>query len=504
MINSKINLQYAVNIYNKVKKLAFKSYEKGEYIHALEHIEIAAEIAYKFNWIYTDSQLEELLLNISNKIITKKNIRPEEGRIVFYDVFCLENKGLTQQYIRALISWRVEILYIYEGVETNPLNKIIIELKKYSKARILTFNAEHSKIESINYIYNEIVKFKPEKAFLHLRPSSTLAVCLWNSLTNVTRYQVNLTDHAFWLGTSCINYSIEFRNYGYTVSKDKRGLKNEQLLIQPFYPIRNSESFKGFPPIVTNENIVVFTGGAYYKMYGENDAFFSIIKKIIDVDKRVIVLVAGGGDKKPLVDFIEKNKINDRVALIGARKDIDYVFKESDIYLSTFPITGGLMAQFAAANKKPILSYSAPNIQCNFIEGILNWNSKNWTVTFTDFESFLNEANKLILDEKYRNERGQEAYQHLINVEEFNNHLKKLTFSNQNIKPFQKVAIDYSKFTSIYIDCENNYTPSFFSLIISRYKLKAIYLFPNVLIKSLFTRQIYFKSFKKIFERIIK
>lgn len=498
-MNSKIKLQDVVRTYGVVKKLAIKSYNNEDYERTLNNIATAADLAYKFNWIYTDTVLEKILKDISSKVITQKDFKSQKDRIVFYDVFCLENRGLTQQYIRALISWGFELLYVYEGENLNPLNKIIVELNSYSKAKILSIDTKLSKIDKMKVFYDGIVEFKPQKAFLHLAPASSMAVCLWNALHQVTRYQVNLTDHAFWLGTSCIDYCLEFRDYGYSVSLDKRKLKKEQLLIQPYYPITSCSSFKGFPAIVTNESIVIFTGGAYYKMYGENDTFFKIIKKVLEIDAKVVVLIAGGGDKKPLTDFILKNRLQNRISLIGSRKDINNVFKKCDIYLSTFPITGGLMGQFAAINKKPILSYTVSNIQCNFTEGFLNWAGKNWKVSYTNFDSFFQEAKKLIDNKEYRIERGEEAFEHLISANEFNNHLMQLTNANENIIEPEKEKIDYKKFTNIYLDCENNYTPSFYSLIISRYRFKTIYLFPKLIIKAILSKHLY----KKVLNRII-
>ena len=58
---------------------------------------------------------------------------------MFYDVFALDNKGLTQQYLRALISWRVKILFIFEGSDLSKSKKIIKELNSYSKAEVLDF-----------------------------------------------------------------------------------------------------------------------------------------------------------------------------------------------------------------------------------------------------------------------------------------------------------------------------------------------------------------------------
>ena len=46
--------EYILSCYDKTKRLAKKSFEKGRYNRSLKYINIAARIAYQFNWIYRD------------------------------------------------------------------------------------------------------------------------------------------------------------------------------------------------------------------------------------------------------------------------------------------------------------------------------------------------------------------------------------------------------------------------------------------------------------------
>ena len=53
------------------------------------------------------------------------------------------------------------------------------------------------------------------------------------------RYQINLTDHAFWLGSYCIDKCIDFRNYGAKISYEYRKIDSKKIVIIPFYPSIN-------------------------------------------------------------------------------------------------------------------------------------------------------------------------------------------------------------------------------------------------------------------------
>ncbi|MFV5692477.1 hypothetical protein ACM55K_10685 [Flavobacterium sp. LT1R49] len=489
-------------VFNKIKALAQKEFENKNYELSLKYIEDAADLAYSFNWKYSDEDLEDLLILISGKIITKKTtFTPIKGRVVFYDVFALDNRGLTQQYLRALISWGAEILFVFEGNDLASSKQILSEIKSYSKAELFVVDKSLSKTERIKSVYNKVVDFKPEKAFLHLLPSSAIAVSIWNALKEVTRYQVNLTDHAFWLGTKCIDYSLEFRDYGCTVSSEKRGLSESMLLMQPYYPIIDCKPFIGFPKLIPSDAIKIFTGGAYYKMYGKSGMFFKLLKTLINLNPKVVILLAGNGDESPIRDFILKNKYENKLFLLGSRSDITHVFDNCEIYLSTFPITGGLMGQYAASLAKPILSYSSEDIPCNYTEGFINWNrDSDYKITHTTLDSFKAEALKLIESKSYREEKGKEIKKHIITEKEFSVHLKQLVTSHKMGKPFKKETIDYDVFDKLYLESENKYLKKFDFFIVSRFKFKAIFLFPKNVIAFIINQsnwQLFFRKFLK-------
>ena len=51
-------------------------------------------------------------------------------------------------------------------------------------------------------------------------------------------------------------------------------------------------------------------------------------------------------------------KNGERVYTSKYRKDISQLFRNCDIYYGTYPLSGGLMCQYAAAFGNPILAYA--------------------------------------------------------------------------------------------------------------------------------------------------
>lgn len=239
--------------FTKLYKYTYKNtltlYKNKEYHKVMDAISLMANMAYNINSFYTDDALEEFIDRVSLDFVKRnKDITPIENKWIFYDSFGWDNRGLTQQYIRALISWNVEFLFIFENFSESLSKEILLELKNYNKASIYIVDNTTPLEKRLNKLVKVIENYNPSKAFLHLTPWNPFSFLLWNRFADIERFQINLTDHAFWLGKKCFDYCIEFRDYGYNISLKHRGIPKEKLLLAPFYPIVDTQNrFEGFP-----------------------------------------------------------------------------------------------------------------------------------------------------------------------------------------------------------------------------------------------------------------
>lgn len=467
----KIEHESVIDDFNALKKYAYQAYNKKKYEDVYCFVSCAATLAYHLNFCYCDDELESLINKVSKETLNTPHFSPIKDRFVFYDYFGMDNRGLTQQYIHALKNWDVEFLYILESRSLSEKSTIFNELKSIKKAQIYIVPDGMTNVEKTKKIVEKIIQYKPEKAFLHLAPWDVVAVSVWSALDNVERYFIDLTDHAFWLGKSCSDYFLGFRDYGFSIAEKYRNINSEKLLKQLYYPILNDSEFDGFPVSVENK-IVIFSGASFYKIYGENGIFLNILKKIVEDNPDVVVMFAGSGNDKPFLSFIENNKLSGRILLIGDCRDINEVFKRCDIYLNTYPIIGGLMSQYAVANGKPIIGYTTSDIPCNFSEGLFNQPLSS-QFTFTDLDAFHDEINLLIRDKKYRVFRSEYSSDILPTAESFPGDLFKCL---QEKKPYiySNIDIDIERFMNIYFSMENNYLHQYHVIKIK--ELKSLYL----------------------------
>ncbi len=477
-----ISKEFAIKDYDRIKGAAFKACALRQYSKSLRLVSCAANQAYHLNFRYVDDALEGLLKRISSELLGQSFELQREEKFLFYDDFGYDNRGLTQQYLHALDKMGVQYLYLVDSREFNANGSIAAQVNSNPKAQIMQVPGGLDEIERLKFLFSVVKEYNPSKAFLHLAPWSVVAVTLWNAFPKVERYLIDLTDHAFWLGKSCSDYFIGFREYGYSISVRERGILKEKLLNLPYYPIVASKPFAGFPEEV-KDRLIIFSGGAYYKVYGENDAYFKLIERVVNENPEVIILFAGSGNERPFKDFIARSGLQRNVFLIGNRADINEVFKNCDIYLNSYPVIGGLMSQYAVLNRKPLIGYSTSDIPCNFSEGLFSA-SLHYRTTYTDIDEFHFEINKLINSEDHRKNASDYASDVLPTPESFAVDFKQLLEDRRPVS-FSGFDVDVSRFSDIYFSMENNYLHKYHAIKFRHLGVRSFFYFPSASVVSL-------------------
>lgn len=451
----KITKNKVLEIYKYLEDEAVRFYNKCDYRKCLNVIECAADWMYRFNIIYSSSILEKIIHNISSKLILKYIVSlPDSRNVVFIDYFGFDNRGLTQQYLRGLMACDKNILYILHN--SNPIgnSEIIKELEEYNSSSILIIETNQiNKIESATTITKKIADFSPANILLHIAPWDVVSLLAMSSIEGTTKFNINLTDHAFGLGVSFVDYNIEFRGYGKSVSLQKRGFKDSQIIFLPYYPIISKyTAFQGFPNLPKNR-IIVLCGGSEYKMLGKGGIFFKLMDEVLSISDSVVIIVAGVEKDSKFSSYVEAMNNKDRVYLIGNRKDINEVFSHSDIFLSSYPFIGGLMTQFAAINSLPILAYAEPN-EVNLCDFVVNHFDKS-LITKKSIDAFVQYAAKLINDKQFREDEGKRNKSAMMNEEHFNWELSYMLSNRATKISLELEQPNYEEIIDFYIEIEN-------------------------------------------------
>lgn len=472
-----VTKQRVFSDFNKLKILARKYLEKKKYEEVMEILKIAARLMYNFNLIYTDDEMENMIVNISKELFKSEiNLKMDNDNniVIFYDYFSLDNRGLTEQYLEALINLDYKIIYITQQNNKVKMKSILKLLSNSSKAEYYIINSKLNKIEKTIKIREIILEKNPRYIFNHTAPWDIIGMTALVGIP-AEKYLINLTDHAFWLGKACTDYYIEFRSYGKNVSKYYRKISSDKEFILPYYPITNKEiEFSGFPFEITNKKLI-FSGGSLYKIYGSSE-FFELVKYILKIDKDTIFLYLGNGNDKILRKFISDNNLEKRFYFFNERRDINEIFKRCYFYLGTYPLCGGLMTQLAVVNKRVPICYCGKGENINDVGELFINNSEKFI--FNNLEEMKLEIKKLLFDSKYKENKEEKLENKIISKKEFTEELKNILIKKKTTIYKEKNYIpDTNKVIAMYFEQENRYLKNYGNIFLTRNLKLNLYFF---------------------------
>jgi acetyltransferase-like isoleucine patch superfamily enzyme len=472
-----LDRQRLINDYNYLKNLAFEFYKYGDYENSLHSIAACARIGYEYNFIesFGDDDLDSLIMKISLSHLAVSSYETVRNRVVFYDCFALENRGLTEQYLRALIELNYEIHYIVSNDIYFGHSENIIRLIKNAPNCIYTVLSEKLPyITRANIIFSHITRFQASKAFLHFSPWDVLGMLVFTRLSGfLQRFFINFTDHAYWLGKNSFDYCIEFRNYGLSLSHLVRDINLDKLTLLPYYPIIQEDvRFDGleFEHEIQNK-IVGVAAGAEYKFLDKSSTFYEVIRSLMDkVSDFVLIMIGTGSAGIRIKQKSEEDGFNNRIFLLDYRPDIFPILKKCDLYFSSYPFAGGLIAQLAIKANLPILNFSPSHLKFNFIEELLPYKNADFH-TFTTLEDWQKAAIQIVTDAKYRDYFRKLTENSIISTEEFKIKLELILNHNCMTNKCSTAEYDFNSLSTImsdlYLDVENEFTHKYDDLIIS-------------------------------------
>lgn len=432
--------------YAGIKALARKDVASGNINRAMQRISHCATLAQQFNWIYADKNLEALLSEISDSIIdrTRDSYSLVCNRVLLYDEFCV-SFILVIQYIDALVAAGKEIVYVAFESKTGRYSDILDYIRSVPKSTIILLKRSNYVVEN-QQLYKTILSTRPEQLLLHISGTTMALPALFALPVEIKKYLINLADQTFWLGASIIDYVLEFRQFGVSVSQQRRGIRPDQQLLIPFYPVIDNNPFQGFPAECTQEGkVLIFSGSDIYKVLDEKRMYWHLVKRLLDTFPEVVFLFATKGDGIGM-DFLQKficdNHFEGRFIYTKFRPDINEVLAHTDIYMGTCPASGSLMSQLAARNATPILQYYYPGTPDDETEQAICVNDE-FQISFQDEESFMVEAEKLIHDIEYRKKQGERLQKAMIGVEQFNEMVRKTLETNKTQIPLKPFDMNY-------------------------------------------------------------
>ena len=430
--------KYFCGILDKVHKAAKCALEKNSLDEALEAIYMAARLQYSANLWYTNETTESILVQIAQKLPEPAYNPKNQNRILFYDGFGLNSRGLSRIYLKALGKCG-QLVYVTHARERENIPDLLGLLE--SLGAEVVWLKEKTFANIARELCSVFAQCAPDHAFLYTTPSDVAAVTAFQRNAGYThRYLINLTDHAYWLGTSAFDTCIEFRDYGASISRDKRNIPAQKLVKVPFYPAIDFDApFQGFPFPVPEGAKVVFSGGALYKTMGGEDRYYAMVDFILKEFPQAIFWYAGFGDTSKLDILIRKYP--GRVYFTRERSDLFQVLQNCFLYLSTYPICGGLMFQYAASAGKIPVTLRYDDISDDFL-----LDQDHLGIQFETEAQVHHELRRLFLEDDYRTQKEARIKSAVLNQEAFEKSIEGLLQTENSGYEISFKMVDIERF----------------------------------------------------------
>lgn len=455
---------------NKVKRIIDSSISKNKYETALIAIKMLANLYYEYNQIYTDIELENKILEINSKLLKKEDYDVDKNCVFFYDGFGLDLRGWAASYIRTLISLEYYVIYACPNSSKGKIPHIVSELNKES-SEIIYVDSSFSMTDKAKKIDSIFKEYKPTAAFFYTNPFDVSAAIAFSNNTSSTRFQIDLTDHAYWIGVNSIDYSIDGREMGASIAHYERGIPKEKILKLDCVPYINRNSCNVELPFDIRREKYIFTGGALYKTLGDEDLlYYKAITYILDIFHDIKFLYAGSGDDSEIQKLISKYK--GRVFLINERPDFFEIIKHCTLYINSYPMFGGLMMRYAAlARKVPITLRHG-----NDADGILI-NQSELGIEFDYYQDYILEIYRLLSNDDYRKSKENLVENSVLTESRFASNLKLLIDEHKTELQFDKIQrFDTTEFR---LEYKRRFTKEIlYKLIGQKSNLKMLRYFP--------------------------
>ena len=413
------NVESMVNRrFNKYKVLAETALEHGRTDATGFYLYKAAHLMYQYNTVYYDCDLESDIGKLAKSMGTIQ-CSPNIGTVMIVDTFGKSLRVLAWQYAKAIVDLNLKLVFVVSKQSSASSDFDLLEHYLNENGCIITYFDDDMRhfSRSVTSLRDVIAAYSPEHLLFHGKPWDVISLTSINSINGPTKYLINLTDHAFWLGSTCFDCFLEFREYGRSISVWRRGIEDNKEAYLPYYPAQTivDTPFEGLPFKESTDFFVA--GGTGYKIQG-SDKFQIMVESILQ-DNEDIVFLWLSNDVPSSIEMLIA-KFPTRVYHQPERQDFFEVCKRALFLLQTYPIYGALITQIAAqAGIVPItllLEGTEP-------AGNLLSEEQNVGIDFTTIDDAVYEAKRLIEDVGYREERRHEISSTIVTPADFSKRL---------------------------------------------------------------------------------
>lgn len=404
-----INHLRLLSDYESLYSYAVHFRSRGQVDNLLRCVQALSHSLYHTKLKFNAPELDQLIKDVVDDFRPVSALKGGTEKIIFIDYFGWDNKGLSQQYLSFLIEGEYDFVYVHLNSSKSFLESNIYKTLQASNSCSLLLDEVLSIREKIKKLSHFFELISPRCVIFHTAPWDVISVALCFIFPRLIKININITDHAFWLGATAFDYVINFRPYGGEIALKKRAISIEKLLYAPMYPIVSSDT-RLIPEIQkakADGKVVLISGGALYKVADDECRFLNLIASILEFDKNVVFFILGSGDRSSIDRFVSDRELGGQFFVLPESPHIFSFLRSADIYIGTFPVAGGLMTQLCSMAGLPFVAMKEKGDSDSKLLSVLAKFPK-YKVLFDDMDACKREIFRLIYDKGYRRERSDD------------------------------------------------------------------------------------------------
>ncbi len=316
-----------------------------------------------FDGVYQDNDLECI---VEEKVVQSQDfhlpdLTKSEGNTVLIASVLYESGG----HSRVVLNWM-------KAFKEDAQHRLLITRAAESACRTTLDDQAipyHLCVSRGIELINEILAYcaSAERIVLHTHPDDIITAIAARILatSGKTIFFYNHADHVFSFGLSAASVVCEVSRYGTELNKRTHRAKDHSFLGIPIDFI--GDALDSHRPTETKHRKTVLSGGSSYKYAPTEINFSDLIDKVLEKRNDVTFLLAGPTGKESWWTRVKERWGNSIQFVGGTRAHSHYLdtLARADVYVDSFPITGGtafpealLSGKLVTGLNNPIQGYS--------------------------------------------------------------------------------------------------------------------------------------------------
>lgn len=357
--------------YERMLDKTIHSFEDGNYEKALKLASATAYFAWNYHsGVFSEAKLDEIILKIGEKLdsLVEDSHQPlfrlsdnqAKGKRILHIATELHDIG---GHSRLITNWiKNDLTNNHSLIVTNqPVKKIPASVSKIihnNNGEIALLSNEESILKRAAILRLTAQQF--DFIILHQHPDDLIPLVAFATKQSPPVAIMNHADHVFWLGASIADLVIELREFGISLTKNRRKGKHSLILPIPLTvnepQVSRAEARRKLG--LKDDQVVLISIGSEYKyLRSRIHDFSATAKRILERNPQAVLFIIGAKANS------ERFNNHERMHFLGIISDPTLYQQAADIYLEGFPCSSftGLL-ETALLGVCPVLMYSPQDL----------------------------------------------------------------------------------------------------------------------------------------------